>query len=404
MKSIQSEINIGLVGHVDHGKTTLTKSLSGIWTDKHSEEIRRGISIRLGYADCDFYKCPKCKEPKCYGTFEKCPHCGGKSKLLRRISFVDAPGHESLMAVMLSGAAIIDGALLVIAANEPCPQAQTEEHLLALDISGVKDIVVAQNKVDLVSPEEALENYQQIKNFLKGTVAENAPIVPIAAHYDANVDALIQAIEKGIPTPKRDLRRDPRMYVARSFDINHPGTKVKDIRGGVVGGSVLQGKLKVGDGIEFCPGIKKGKSNNYESIKTKIISLNVRGKNVEEIQPGGLVGIGTELDPSITKSDNIAGNVIGFKEKLPQVYETLTAKVHLFQKLRKTKGALEVKPLKGGEPLMLSVGSAVTLGLFDAKENKFNLKIPVCAQAGQRIAISRRFGARWHLIGYGVIK
>ena len=133
VKEIQPEISIGMVGHVDHGKTTLVKALSGVWTDTHSEEIKRGITIRLGYADAVFYKCEKCKK---FSVSEKCD-CGHKGKLLRKISLVDAPGHESLMATMLSGATIMDGALLLIAANEKCPQPQTREHLMALKISGI---------------------------------------------------------------------------------------------------------------------------------------------------------------------------------------------------------------------------------------------------------------------------
>ena len=114
----QAEVNIGLVGHVDHGKTTLTRALSGVWTDKHSEELRRGITIRLGYADIEFRICETCKGVEAYTTEKNCPKCGGPSKVLRKVSFVDAPGHETLMATMLSGAAIMDGAILVIAANE----------------------------------------------------------------------------------------------------------------------------------------------------------------------------------------------------------------------------------------------------------------------------------------------
>ena len=94
--NVQSDVNIGLVGHVDHGKTTLTKALSGIWTDTHSEETKRGISIRLGYADIEFRKCPECDEPECYTTSEKCEHCGSETELIRKVSFVDAPGHETL--------------------------------------------------------------------------------------------------------------------------------------------------------------------------------------------------------------------------------------------------------------------------------------------------------------------
>ncbi|MEF8847893.1 MAG: GTP-binding protein, partial [Candidatus Thermoplasmatota archaeon] len=136
------EINIGMIGHVDHGKTTLTQRLTGKWADEHSEEVKRGITIKLGYADADFYKCEECEEPTCYCTKKKCPHCGSKTTLLRSVSFVDAPGHETLMAIMLSGAAIMDGAVLVIAANEECPQPQTWEHLTALDIAGIKNIVI----------------------------------------------------------------------------------------------------------------------------------------------------------------------------------------------------------------------------------------------------------------------
>ena len=140
----QAVVNIGMVGHVDHGKTTLTEALSGIWTDVHSEELRRGISIRLGYADTSFYRCPSCG---LYTTKETCPRDGSETEFLRRVSFVDAPGHETLMATMLSGAAIMDGAVLVIAANEPCPQPQTKEHLMALDITGIDKIVIVQNKI-----------------------------------------------------------------------------------------------------------------------------------------------------------------------------------------------------------------------------------------------------------------
>ena len=174
----QPEVNIGMIGHVDHGKTTLTKALTGEWTDRHSEELRRGISIRLGYADAAIYKCPKCEEPKCYTVAKECSVCGEKTEFLRAVSFVDAPGHETLMATMLSGAALMDGALLLIAANEKCPQPQTKEHLMGLAISGVENVIIVQNKIDIVEPEAAKENYQQIKDFLKGTVAEDSPIIP----------------------------------------------------------------------------------------------------------------------------------------------------------------------------------------------------------------------------------
>ncbi|MHC1588895.1 MAG: translation initiation factor IF-2 subunit gamma, partial [Methermicoccaceae archaeon] len=177
----QPSMNIGMVGHVDHGKTTLVAALSGVWTDQHSEEVKRGITIKLGYADTEFRRCPLCDEPECYTVDEVCPTHGEKTELIRTVSFVDSPGHESLMATMLSGAALMDGAVLVIAATEPCPQPQTKEHLMALDIVGVKHIVIVQNKIDLVEREALMEHYHQIKQFVKGTVAENAPIIPVSA-------------------------------------------------------------------------------------------------------------------------------------------------------------------------------------------------------------------------------
>ncbi|MEA1924982.1 MAG: translation initiation factor IF-2 subunit gamma [Candidatus Altiarchaeota archaeon] len=398
----QPEINIGLVGHVDHGKTTLTKALSGIWTDKHSEEIKRGVSIRLGYADCSFYKCPECEEPDCYSVKKKCPVCGSKTKLLRRVSFVDSPGHETLMATMLSGAAIMDGAVLVIAANEQCPQPQTAEHLMALEILGVKRIVIAQNKIDLVSKQEAKENYEQIKSFIKGSKIEDAVITPIAAHYNINTDVLINAIEEYIPTLERDMSKEPKMRLARSFDINRPGTEPGSIKGGVVGGSIYQGLFRLGDELELSPGVKK--KNRYHPLRTEIVSLNAGSAKLEEARPGGLIAIGTKLDPALTKSDNLSGNVIGRPGNVPESRDSINLDVHLLDKLIGSKDDLKIKPLAKSEPLMLAAGSAVTLGIVDDPgKAELSLKLPVCVETGDRLALSRRFGTRWRLIGYGTV-
>ena len=187
----QPDTNIGTAGHVDHGKSTIVQAITGVWTSAHSEELRRGITIRVGYADAAIYKCKSCSAPVGYSTSTKCPNCGGESELRRVISFVDCPGHESLMANMLSGAAIMDGAMLVIAANEKIPQPQTREHLVALQMLGAKQIVIVQNKVDLVSEAEAETNYESIRTFIVGSVAENAPIIPISAQHKLNIDALL---------------------------------------------------------------------------------------------------------------------------------------------------------------------------------------------------------------------
>ncbi len=406
---IQSEINIGLVGHVDHGKTTLTKALSGIWTDTHSEETKRGISIRLGYADITFRKCLTCPAPQCYTTTLVCEHCSEETQKLRKVSFVDSPGHETLMATMLSGAAIMDGAILVIAANEFCPQPQTKEHLMALDVIGVKDVIIVQNKIDIISKERAMESYQEIKDFVKGTCAEESPIIPISAQQGANIDILIEVIQEKMRTPRRSIRKSPRMYVARSFDINKPGSPPEDMVGGVIGGSLIYGKLKVGDEIEIKPGVqikKKGKTE-WVSLHSEIVGLVAAGEQVVEIGPGGLIGVATKLDPALTKADSLSGSVAGKQDTLPPVIYEFTMKAHLLDRVVGTKEEKEVEPIKSSEPLMINVGTSTTIGVVTSARGNMvdvKLKLPVCADEGQRVALSRRVGARWRLIGYGIIK
>jgi translation initiation factor 2 subunit 3 len=404
----QAEVNIGLVGHVDHGKTTLTRALSGVWTDKHSEELRRGITIRLGYADIEFRICETCKGVEAYTTEKNCPKCGGPSKVLRKVSFVDAPGHETLMATMLSGAAIMDGAILVIAANEKCPQPQTKEHLMALNIVGIKNIVIAQNKIELVSKEKAIENYNQIKNFIKGTVAENAPIIPISAQHRVNIDYLIKSVEDVIKTPKRDSSKPPIMFVARSFDTSRPGISPEELKGGILGGSLIQGKLKVGDKIEIRPGFEKVEQNKkiFKPILTEVSSLNASNESVEEAFPGGLLGVGTLLDPAVTKSDTLAGSILGHPGELPKVWENLTLEIHLLERVVGTEDEIEVEPIRPKEMLLLNIGTAKTIGtaIKVGKVTELTLKLPVCSLIEERVAISRRIGARWRLIGYGIIK
>ena len=403
--SPQPEINIGMVGHVDHGKTTLTQALTGKWTDQHSEEMKRGISIKLGYADADFYHV-KMKDGTEHYTSEpdKKEFKGGKLEHLRTVSFVDAPGHETLMAVMLSGAAIMDAAILIIAANEKCPQPQTREHLSALEIMGFDKFIIVQNKIDVCSKKRAVESYNEIKEFLKGSLLEDSPIIPVSAHHNRNIDLLINAIEELFPSPNKDLKSDFNMNIARSFDINKPGTLPKKMKGGVLGGTVSIGKINVGDKIEIRPGrsTKKG----LEPITTEVSSLH-SGVSRESLGPGGLVAIGTSLDPAMTKSDSLLGNVIGKPGTLPPVWDKFSVDAKLLDRVVGTKNIQDMDELKTKEPLMITVGTRTTVGIpITVRENivDINLTIPVCAPVGQRIALSRRVDGKWHLIGYGIIK
>lgn len=397
-------VNIGTAGHVDHGKTTLIQSLTGVWTSVHSQELKRGITIRVGYSDAAFYKCTSCDPDFSCSTSNKCPNCGSESELSRVVSFVDSPGHESLMANMLSGAALMDGALLVIGANKKVPQLQTEEHLLALQTLGITQIVIVQNKVDLLSYKEALANYTDIAKFLKNNGAQKSPVIPVSAQSNLNTDSLIHAVETSIPTPDRDESKDSVMHVLRSFDVNRPGTDIKNIRGGVVGGSLTQGIFKVGDQVEIKPGVQNEKKKTYEPVQTEIVSLGTGAGMVDEVKPGGLVAIGTKLDPSMTSGDAFIGSVIGLPGTLPENSVTSKIKVSLFDSAVGAES--KVAPVQSGELLRLSIGTSPALcKVTKAKDRNIEVEFrrPVCLFDGGSVAISRRMSDRWRLIGAGTV-
>ena len=386
-------INVGVVGHIDHGKTTLLGRLTGKFADTHSEELKRGITIKLGYADLTIYK------DKDKFNIEK------KGKPERYISFIDAPGHEMLMATMLSGAATIDAAILVIAANEGI-KPQTKEHFMALQAKKISNIIVVQNKIDLVSKGQALENYKIIKEFLKGSSAENAPIIPISAQQEINIEMLLEELTK-IPIPKRDLDSEPVFLIARSFDINKPGKEISKLNGGVLGGILQKGKLKVGDEIEIKPGLnlKKGNETIYQTIKTKIISLHKGSENLKEIEPGASISIETELDPTVTKTDSLTGCVASKVGVLPEITHNIKIQTEIFKKALSTKEE-KVENLKTKEMLMLSVNTTITVGIIEAikgDEVSLNLTIPIVAIKGDNVGIARRIENHWRLIGMGEI-
>jgi len=389
---LQAEVNIGLIGHVDAGKTSLVEALTGEWVDTHSEELKRGISIRIGYADSVFYECGKCKTK--FSVSKDCPGCKGKGKLLRKVSFVDAPGHETLMTTMLSGAAMMNGAVLVVAANEKCPQAQTVEHLNAIKISGIKNVVVAQNKVDLVDKKEAMENYKEIQEFLKENGYSKVPIVPVAAHLKANIDMLIEAIETAIPSPKFDLKKPAKMYCGRSFDVNRPGSEPGKLKGGVLGGTLTQGKIKIGGKIEVSPGF------SGEKLVTTIENINCAAGKLKEAKPGGLIALETHLDPGLTQNDQMKGQVLGGEGSLPKPVTDIELELDILER-KVTETATQIK---ANEMLVLTIGTLTTIGtVTKIKPGKASvtLKKPAIVEKGQRIAVSRKENMKWRLIAFG---
>ena len=388
------ELNVGVVGHIDHGKTTLLSQLTGKFTDTHSEELKRGITIKLGYADMTIYKDGSDYNIKKKGTAQ------------RYVSFIDAPGHEMLMATMLSGAAIIDAALLVVSASEGI-KPQTREHFMALQAKKISNIIIIQNKIDLVTKEQALENYKKIKEFLKGSLSEDAAIIPVSAQQKINIDKILEELCK-LDIPKRDETSEPIFLVARSFDINKPGTIIEKLKGGVLGGILKKGKLKVGDEIEIKPGlsIKKANQQTYETLTTKILSLHKGSDSVKEVLPGVSISIETELDPFLTKTDSLTGCLASLKNKLPEISHNLKIKSNLFKEVLGTAEHQEVEPLKTKEMLMLSANTTITVGTVEkiSGDNlELSLNIPVVALKGDNVGIARNINSHWRLIGFGEI-
>ncbi len=390
-------INVGIVGHIDHGKTTLLQRLSDKWADTHSEELKRGITIKLGYADAII------KEEDGKLTIEK----ESKGKPIRYITFVDAPGHEMLMATMLSGAAIMDAAILVVAANEGI-KPQTHEHLVALKAKKIKKIIIVQNKIDLVSKEKALENYKEIKRFVEGTIAEKSPIIPVSAIQGINIDKILQELIN-IKITKPSSKETPLFLIARSFDINKPGTSLDNLHGGILGGALKHGTLKIGDTIEIKPGYSYKKNNQYyyKTIKSKIISMQKGNYQITQAFPGGSLAIETELDPSLTKADALSGSLASKENTLPEISENIKIKYTLFKEVLGTGKHEVVQNLKPNEILMLSLNTSITVGqvtkTYETEVN-LSLKIPVVPLKGESIGIARNLNGHWRLIGFGFIE
>jgi len=423
----QATINIGTIGHVAHGKSTVVKAISGVQTVRFKTEFERNITIKLGYANAKIFKCdnPTCYRPGSYRSFSstkgtkpicEVPGCNSEMTLQRHVSFVDCPGHDILMATMLNGAAVMDAALLLVAGNEPCPQAQTSEHLAAVEIMKLKNIIILQNKIDLVKEKDAAAQYEEILSFIRGTVADGSPIIPISAQMKYNVDVVCEYICKKIPVPVRDFMVSPQLIVIRSFDVNKPGEEVESLKGGVAGGSILQGVLKVGDEVEVRPGIVT--KDEHGAVKcipilSTIVSLYAEHNDLQFAVPGGLIGVGTRIDPTLTRADRLVGQVLGECGKLPDIFTELEISYFLLRRLLgvKTEGDKKkggkIKKLEKGEILMVNIGSTSTgARILHVKGDlaKVVLTAPVCSSEGEKLALSRRVDKHFRLIGWGKIR
>ncbi|KAI4490079.1 hypothetical protein M0804_004261 [Polistes exclamans] len=418
--TIKSHLKLGSISHSQVafiGMNTMSRFLTMNYHKNYLGYKR--------YANAKIYKCDneKCPRPACYisGGSSKddsfpClrPVCSGRFQLVRHVSFVDCPGHDILMATMLNGAAVMDAALLLIAGNESCPQPQTSEHLAAIEIMKLKHIIILQNKIDLVKEAQAKEQYEQILKFVQGTVAEGAPVIPISAQLKYNIEVLCEYITKKIPVPLRDFTSEPRLIVIRSFDVNKPGCEVDDLKGGVAGGSILRGVLKVGMEIEVRPGLVSKDSEGKltcRPIFSRIVSLFAEQNELQFAVPGGLIGVGTKIEPTLCRADRLVGQILGAVGALPKIFIELEISYYLLKRLLgvRTEGdkkGARVPKLSRHEVLLVNIGSLSTGGRVVATRAdlaKISLTSPVCTEIDEKIALSRRIEKHWRLIGWGQI-
>mmetsp|Transcript_9597 Transcript_9597/g.21039 ORF Transcript_9597/g.21039 Transcript_9597/m.21039 type:complete len:293 (-) Transcript_9597:572-1450(-) len=279
----------------------------------------------------------------------------------------------------------------------------------------LQHIIILQNKIDLVKEAAALQQFEDIRAFVKGTVADSAPIVPISAQLRYNIDVVAEYITNSIPVPVRDFTGQPKMIVIRSFDVNKPGQEVEELRGGVAGGSILQGVLRRGQEIEIRPGIiSRGASGSVKCVPlfSRIVSLFAEQNDLQYAVPGGLIGVGTLLDPTLTRADRLVGQVLGSVGHLPDIFTEIEVSYYLLRRLLGVKTADgekagKVQKLAKGEILMLNIGSTSTGGRIQAVKAdlaKIALTAPVCTAEGEKIALSRRIEKHWRLIGWGEIR
>ncbi len=380
-------VNVGTIGHVDHGKTTLTAAI----TQTLAKKVPSDINKPLGYLDID-----NAPEEAARGVTINISHIEYETEK-RHYAHIDAPGHADYIKNMITGAAQMDGAILVVAANDG-PMPQTREHILLAKQVNVPRIIVALNKVDMVDDPELLDLVEmEVRELLTKYKfdGDNAPIVRVSAlkALEGDADAqdkvmeLMNAVDEYIPDPVRDLDKPFLMPIEDVFSIKGRGT--------VVTGRIASGKVKIGEEIEMV-GIRK-------TSKTTVTGVEMFRKLLDDAQAGDNVGI---LLRGIGKDDVERGQVLA-KPGIATPHTEFEAEVYI---LTKEEGGRHKPFFTGYRPQFYVRTTDVTgeISLPDGVEMvmpgdnaKMTVKliVPVALDEGLRFAI--REGG--HTIGAGAI-
>jgi translation initiation factor 2 subunit 3 len=393
----QPIMNIGMLGSVSDGKSTTVLKLTGTKTQKHSSELKRNITIKPGYANM-----------KIYNNNGELLSCGSNQSLtgdlVHHLSFVDCPGHNELILTMLANIDLMKGAIVIVSAAEPIiKKPQLIQHLMAIKIAKMKNIIICLNKLDLVSKDIALKRKKELDQLLEKLEVIPKAIIPVCMNRNIGINNLLKEIMNIFPANKQIKTEIPQFRISRSFDVNKNNTDINNITGGILGGSLISGNLSVGDEIEIKPGIisKDDKGNIIATpIISTINSLKTDDTELESIHTGGLIGIGTNIDPFYCKNDNMIGNIVGLKGTLPRIFTNIKIK---FTKQEFTKINWEPKV---GEVLNLMISTlSLNAKLTNISSNILSLTLekPACIDEDMMIVISKIINKGIYIIGYGYI-
>ncbi len=394
----QATMTIGTLGNVSEGKSTFVRALSGVATQKFKKEKQSNITIHLGYAGFKLWRNPDTGDLTHTPTATKSVP---GSTLIAHYSFADCPGHEAYLATMLSGAAIMDAAALIVAANSPnIPQIQTQEHLMAAELMKLSHVFTIQNKLDIVK--EPAESLEKIRAFTKGTIAGSNPLIPMSAQLGWGVEYAVHHLAYNMPYPERTYNGPLRMMIIRSFDVNKPTQWVPGksaVAGGVIGGTILRGVLHPDDVLEMRPGIWTGTEMFPLLFRAK--SLYCDSDQLPYAIAGGLIGVGTTLDPRFTATNALIGQIVGTPGTLPPITNRIKCK---FKKFKRKVPLADAPPEdhKVGEVVSVCVGIMTVKGTIkkiDDKKREIVLDRPVCVEEGQICGLLRSNGRREILDG-----
>jgi translation initiation factor 2 subunit 3 len=401
----QPIINLGTLGSVSDGKSTLIEKLTGIKTQRHSSEKKRNITIKSGYANLKIWECIECNNLlSTSSNFNEvtCKYCENNCKIVHHLSFVDCPGHSELILTMMGSVSLMKGGIIIVSASESLDKKpQLIQHLLAAKLANITKLIICFNKLDLVSKELAIQRKYDLDELLIKLDIKPYIIIPTAFNKSLGINNILKSIMHLFPINEINNNKEESFFrITRSFDINKPGIAWSNISGGVLGGSLINGELNIGDNVEVRPGIlsksKDGKYNN-QPIITKILSLESDNIIIENIKSGGLVAIGTDIDPYYCKNDMLSGNILGKIGTLPNVYHDLKVE---YTVLDNFDGKWDPK---NGDTIYLQIGNISCesrLLKFNNNIMNFQLIKPICIENNIKILVCKKIEGILNIVGY----